>query len=652
MPLQATSGAASYDGFGGGVVAEPNYIESCFSTWLYTGTGANGLQIQNGIDLAGKGGLVFGKARSGANAGTSDWGWVDTTRGGSSVLYSNTTDAAQSTALVSSFNADGFTLNGAWPLNYYGSPYTYGSWTFRKQPKFFDVVTWTGNGANYRAISHSLGSTPGCVIVKSTSASGAWAVWHQSVDPKNLILNSTSAAITGQFSIQDVGSASFAVANSSFYGFPQSIPVNESGQTYVAYLFAHNAGGFGLTGTDNVISCGSFSGNTTVNLGFEPQWILLKRSSGVERWYIIDNMRGWPVSGDANYLAPNTSDAENQTNQIYPNATGFSTLTGGGDFIYVAIRKGPMAVPTVGTSVFAPILNTGTGSAKTISGVGFAPDLLWDGIRNTSGYGNFLIDKLRGGSQRLGGASTSAEVTESPAVVTQFGNTSVAISASGTVNDSGVTYVNWFFQRAPSFFDEVCWISNDTYPQVLNHNLTVAPELIIRKPRSIADEWVVGFDFQTSSYKKMALNTTAAQTSYGSYSSGELPGKPTATQFTDQGSASGRTFVAYLFATCPAVSKVGSYTGTGTTLQINCGFTGGARFVLIKRTDSTGDWYVWDSARGIVSGNDSYLLLNSTAAEVTNTDYIDTYSAGFEISSTAPAAINASGGSFIFFAVA
>jgi len=115
---------------------------------------------------------------------------------------------------------------------------------------------------------------------------------------------------------------------------------------------------------------------------------------------------------------------------------------------------------------------------------------------------------------------------------------------------------------------------------------------------------------------------------------------------------SGSTYVAYLFATVAGVSKVGSYTGTGTTNQINCGFTGGARFVLIKRTDSTGDWYVWDSARGIVAGNDPYLLLNSTAAEVTGTDYVDTYSAGFEISSTAPAAINANGGSFIFLAIA
>jgi hypothetical protein len=116
--------------------------------------------------------------------------------------------------------------------------------------------------------------------------------------------------------------------------------------------------------------------------------------------------------------------------------------------------------------------------------------------------------------------------------------------------------------------------------------------------------------------------------------------------------ASSENFVAYLFATCPGVSKVGSYTGTGATQVINCGFTGGARFVLIKKTSGTGSWYVWDSSRGIVAGNDPYLLLNSTAAEVTNTDYVDTASVGFEISSTAPSEINENGGSFIFLAIA
>jgi hypothetical protein len=60
---------------------------------------------------------------------------------------------------------------------------------------------------------------------------------------------------------------------------------------------------------------------------------------------------------------------------------------------------------------------------------------------------------------------------------------------------------------------------------------------------------------------------------------------------------------------------------------------------------------VWDSARGIVAGNDPYLLWNANGNQVTGTDYVDTYAAGFELTATAPAAINASGGSFIFLAI-
>ena len=58
MPLQATSGAASYDAFGGGVPVVPTYIEDVFSTYLYTGNSTN-RSIVNDIDLSGKGGLVW-----------------------------------------------------------------------------------------------------------------------------------------------------------------------------------------------------------------------------------------------------------------------------------------------------------------------------------------------------------------------------------------------------------------------------------------------------------------------------------------------------------------------------------------------------------------------------------------------------------------
>jgi len=129
---------------------------------------------------------------------------------------------------------------------------------------------------------------------------------------------------------------------------------------------------------------------------------------------------------------------------------------------------------------------------------------------------------------------------------------------------------------------------------------------------------------------------------------------PTSTVFsigtTGGVNTSGDTYVAYLFATCAGVSKVGSYTGTGATQTIDCGFTGGARWVMVKRTDSTGDWYVWDTARGMVSGTDPSLLFNSASAEV-NANSVYTTGVGFQIVSTA-AGINASGGTYIFLAIA
>jgi hypothetical protein len=140
---------------------------------------------------------------------------------------------------------------------------------------------------------------------------------------------------------------------------------------------------------------------------------------------------------------------------------------------------------------------------------------------------------------------------------------------------------------------------------------------------------------------------------YGTF----LSSQPTATQLpiiqsNNQINGSGATYVAYLFASCPGVSRVGTYTGTGATQVVNCGFAAGARFVLIKRTDSPSNWFVWDSARGIFAGNDPYLTLNTSAAEVTNTDWVDTAASGFELSNAAGSLVNTSGGTYIFLAVA
>jgi len=632
------------------------FVEDVFATYLYTGTGA-AQTITNGIDLAGKGGLVWIKGRGNAD----NHSIYDSSKALPLCLDSADTggDSSRSNS-VTALNSNGFTLgiDGGGTVN--GNTKTYASWTFREQPKFFDVVTYTGTGSN-TTIAHNLGSVPGCIMVKRTDTTAAWAVYHRSlVNTQYVVLNTTAAAATGATRWNST------TPTSSVFSIGTDATVNASAGTYVAYLFAHDAGGFGLTGTDNVISCGSFttdgSGDATVSLGYEPQFLLTKRSNTTGAWRIIDSSRGMSVAvggqGSHQQLFPNdagTESASGSSDPIVTTATGFSSISNysSATFIYIAIRRGPMKVPTDATSVYNAIARTGTGAAATVTGVGFAPDLVMPKARSV-GYLGRVFDRLRGANRRLVSADTGAEGAATGELDT-YDMDGVTLGTGAGVNDSAVTYINHFFKRAPGFFDEVCYTGDGTNDRAITHNLTATPELISVKDRSNVFGWPTWHkSFIDTGYNNF-LNTTAATTGASDFSTGPTAFTATTFRGSQAGGAnnvSAHNYVAYLFATCPGVSKVGSYTGTGTTNQIDCGFTAGARFVLIKRTDSTGDWYVWDTARGIIAGNDPYLLLNTTAAEVTGTDYIDTYSAGFELSSTAPAALNSSGGTYIFLAIA
>ena len=654
MPLVQTRGAASAQGFGefAQAAVAANYIEDMFSTFLYTGNGST-QTITNGIDLSGKGGLVWIKVRDHTLARNHIL--TDTVRGNQYPIFSDLT-AGQvfDSDTLSSFSSTGFSVGNSGSTNQSGRNIV--SWTFREQPKFFDIVTYTGTGSN-TTIAHSLGSVPGSIIVKRTDTTADWAVYHRSLaNTQYLVLNTSAAVATGATWWNST------TPTSSVFSLGTDASVNASGGTYVAYVFAHDAGGFGLTGTDNVISCGSVtadgSGGCTVNLGYEPQWIMYKMANRVTPWTITDNMRGWSPQTTVNpRLYANASDAETTSNDQGILSTGFNSLnnfSAGDEVIYIAIRRGPMKVPTVGTSVFVPAARTGTGAATTITSAGFPVDLVIGNSRNAVSYGavGAFGDRLRGKQNLLYSEVTNAEDTANVSITGFDVQNGISVGGNDaySFNQSGGLYVNWFMRRAPSFVDVVCYTGTGS-ATTFSHNLGVVPELMIVKRRNTANAWAVYANNDNTDY--LVLNTTAATADDNTYWNDTSPTSSVFSVGTNNAvNASASTYVAYLFATCAGVSKVGSYTGTGTTLQINCGFTAGARFVLIKRTDSTGDWYVWDSARGIVAGNDPYLLLNSTAAEVTGTDYIDTYSAGFEISSTAPAAINASAGSFIFLAIA
>jgi hypothetical protein len=628
---------------GGGIT----YVDDVFSAYTYTGNGGT-QTINNGIDLAGKGGLVWTKSRDASgghylvdSATSLKWG------------QSNTTAAFSGPNVISSFNSTGYTLGINSGANSSASPLV--SWTFRKSPKFFDIVTYTGNGVDQRILSHNLGIIPGLVIIKRTDAVSNWVTWHRQFGNTNgfLRLNTTDSTVPGaEAPVIPLGSSTqlylsdLAATNDS---------VNINGATYVAYLFAHD------DSADSIIKCGSYTPSSllaTITLGWEPQFILAKNTSGGD-WLIYDNSRGLGATGGKSLLLnPNNSQQEvNNNDGIIITSTGFETISLNsapnqtGTYIYIAIRRSNKP-PTLGTQVYSAIARTGTGAAATVTGVGFAPDLVIAKLRAvaTITYGTF--DRLRGRQSILETTTTAAEQNLSTATqdLTSFDmdGISVGVVSNSNINWSPQPIINYFFKRAVGVFDEVCYTGTGS-ARTVQHGLGVVPELIIVKSRSASALWLVYSNF-IGNTQYGVLNATDSFTTGGLVWNNTSPTEQSITLGTFSGvNTNSDRYVAYLFASKAGISKVFSYTGNGTSQTIDCGFTTGARFIMVKRTDSTGDWMISDSIRGIVASSDPRLSLNTTAAEITTDDWLDPdgTGSGFIVNQTAASNANVSGASYI-----
>jgi len=640
--LQATAGNA------GGA---PLDITDVFSTYLYEGTGVNNF-IYNDIDLAGEGGMVWGKSRS----NTYKHCIFDTERGIGNCLSPNSNAASVFETGVTKFFNNGFKLEPWAGLNLSGGEYA--SWTFRKAPKFFDVVTWSGNSASDRAIPHNLGCVPGMIIVKRTNTSEDWGVWHRSVHSntsKVVYLNATGSLVT---STHIFGATN--PTDSNFYVGDHPVS-NNNGDSYVAYVFAHNDGDgeFGPDSDQDIIKCGSYTGNGNyldgkyVDVGFEPQWILQKATSTTGPWLLLDTMRGWDVNtGNKPRLLADATNTEANSNSSFA-LTGNSGFTiydtnnkingNGQNYIYMAIRRGPLAPPESATDVFALGDQTATS--------GFPVDSVLSTYFETYTNSNHMLyDRLRAidGSRLLFTHSNAAENTSNPFSLSIASNT-------GIERNWGSGWNHKMFRRAPGFFDVVAYTGAGSN-QTLKHNLTVKPELSIVKYRtgsySISTYTSWGTNTLTDGTNNPTLFLDTDRDNIGNTNAYWQEATNTEIYVGGANNENSFTYIMYLFATLAGISKVGKYTGNGSSQTINCGFTSGARYVLIKRYDSAGDWYVWDTLRGIVAGNDPYMRLNTTAAQVTSNDSIDPASSGFIVNQVGATDINVSGAKYAYYSVA
>lgn len=303
-------------------------VSDVFNISLWTGTGA-ARTITTGID-SGEGSLVWIKGRS----ASTDNLLVDTIRGAGNYLVSNSTAASVSNAQsVSAFGPSGYSLGNLSSVN--GSSQTYVGWQFRRAPKFFDIVQYTGNGVSGRAIAHDLGVKPGIVIIKRFDAASDWQVYHQSQGATKFgVLNSTSVFATSstQWNNTEPTASAFMVGDGA--------TVNASGGTYIAYLIAHDPDPEGF------IQCGSYVGNGSstgpiINLGWRPQYLMIKRATTASgQWLLRDSLRG----GDSVIYASSDAVETSMNLEFLPDGFQPKTAHGaqngsGSTYVYMAIRE-------------------------------------------------------------------------------------------------------------------------------------------------------------------------------------------------------------------------------------------------------------------------------------------------------------------------
>jgi hypothetical protein len=333
-----------------------------------------------------------------------------------------------------------------------------------------------------------------------------------------------------------------------------------------------------------------------------------------------------------------------------------------------------------GNSYMDVALRTGTGTAdgqsQVISSLAFTPDLVWNKARSNA-FNHNLVDSVRGNDKilfsNLTDAETSVGTTGTQLQITTNGFTAIQRTSYQAVNQNGVTYVNWMWLagagstssgtgtggitsvtqsvNTTAGFSIVTYTGSGSNGTV-THGLGVAPKMIIIKARGAAVNWT-SYHEPLGNTAGLHLNTTGGSDVNSGFFNNT---SPTSTTFSiGAGSTvntSSGTYVAYCWAEIAGFSAFGSYTGNGSTNGpfVYTGFR--PKFVLIKRTDSTSNWYLFDTARDTYNVMKDELLPNSSNAEADNSRWIDALSNGFKIRNDNASQINASGATMIYMAFA
>tara|TARA_R100000655_G_scaffold49260_1_gene86786 strand:- start:1230 stop:2261 length:1032 start_codon:yes stop_codon:yes gene_type:complete len=306
------------------------------------------------------------------------------------------------------------------------------------------------------------------------------------------------------------------------------------------------------------------------------------------------------------------------------------------------------------------------GSGKTISGMGFKPDMIWTKNRSSASYIPAIVDAVRGGTKKIFTCNTDAEATDSNAV-TSFTSDGYVFGSSGSFNYSTDNYVNWCWKangagsvdsssgsisatvsaNATAGFSIIRFTNPSSGNFTIPHGLGVAPDMLIFKCTGGSQSWfVLHKDLASYTDRYLRLQTTASEITYTMQSQA-----PTSTLlYLNSGGVSNGNAdtICYAYASKTGYSRFGSYTGTGNAdgTFVYCGFK--PKFYMLKRIDSADWWGVWDNKRLGYNPNNYHMRINETSYTEAS-KVVDQLSNGFKIRET-DTAINASGGNYLYMA--
>ena len=432
-----------------------------------------------------------------------------------------------------------------------------------------------------------------------------------------------------------------------------------------------NSSGFGYFGGNGSKYNGSggvaygASWTTTDILG-----VALDMDAGTLTFYKNNTSQGVAFTGLSGLFVPAAGNSTTDDAGIFnfgQRPFAYTPPTG-----FKALNTQNLPEPTVvdGGEYFNAVLYTGTGSTRSVSGVGFQPDFVWVKSRSSANWHN-LADAVRGTGRRLFSNSTSAE-DASAGLISSFDSDGFTVGNEADYNLNGASFVAWNWKangagvsntdgsitstvsaNTTAGFSVVTYTGTGAAATV-GHGLGVAPGMVIVKRRDSSGSWNV-YHASTGNTGAMYLELTNA---FATDSTRWNNTSPTSSVFTVGSgagvNASGGTMVAYCFAPVAGYSAFGSYTGNGSADGpfVYLGFR--PAFVIQKRVAATGDnWIMSDSKRGSFNFIDEFLNSNRSEAESNNniTTGIDYLSNGFKLRST-DGSVNASGGTYIFAAFA